>query len=427
MLVKFDKDIFARESDIHMPCDLHGEKNEAYSFFVDFNRLPKEIPQKIKLLLYRPERMARLQLAYHRLAILLNNDWQKRVHDRREWEYNKNRRLDWHQRQVAKTEEEYQLIDSICKQVDKDLQIKGEDGMREISDALADTTVPIENYTDVRDWYKPLLTRLIEQRRKTPKAERLQKFRNDSVDEVDTTDLENWTVRGQFLDDEGNFAGQGPFDKPADSLSWKLDKKRNAEFQAQRRIQDRISMLYSEDELNEVEEEDRPDTSRNMREEREKREQSRLRRKEKLASMTPEEIRLEKKHQIFKILQEENDKQRGYESDSHSSQSDVSDEEFDLLARMSEDENPSEYPKRSDFKTPTEEKSFAGFEKNLKHERKRFFDRHRLDMAKMYFTEEKGMSLREFKKIFKIEMEENPERYSIASPIDNHGNNYAKI
>ena len=75
MLVKFDKDIFARESDIHMPCDLHGEKNEAYSFFVDFNRLPKEIPQKIKLLLYRPERMARLQLAYHRLAILLNNDW----------------------------------------------------------------------------------------------------------------------------------------------------------------------------------------------------------------------------------------------------------------------------------------------------------------------------------------------------------------
>ena len=30
-----------------------------------------------------------------------------------------------------------------------------------------------------------------------PKAERLEKFRNDSVDEVDTTDLENWCIRGQ--------------------------------------------------------------------------------------------------------------------------------------------------------------------------------------------------------------------------------------
>jgi len=57
---------------------------------------------------------------------------------------NKNRRLDWHQRQVVKTEEEYQLIDSLCKHIETDLRITSEDGMREISDALADTTVPIE-------------------------------------------------------------------------------------------------------------------------------------------------------------------------------------------------------------------------------------------------------------------------------------------
>ena len=57
---------------------------------------------------------------------------------------NKNRRLDWHQRQVVKTEEEYKLIDSLCKNIETDLRITSEDGMREISDALADTTVPIE-------------------------------------------------------------------------------------------------------------------------------------------------------------------------------------------------------------------------------------------------------------------------------------------
>lgn len=30
-----------------------------------------------------------------------------------------------------------------------------------------------------------------------PKSERLAKFRNDSVDEVDTTDLENWVLKGR--------------------------------------------------------------------------------------------------------------------------------------------------------------------------------------------------------------------------------------
>ena len=29
--------------------------------------------------------------------------------------------------------------------------------------------------------------------------ERLEKFRNDSVDEVDTTDLENWRMRGRYV------------------------------------------------------------------------------------------------------------------------------------------------------------------------------------------------------------------------------------
>lgn len=28
-----------------------------------------------------------------------------------------------------------------------------------------------------------------------PKEERVAKFRNDSVDEIDTTDLENWTLK----------------------------------------------------------------------------------------------------------------------------------------------------------------------------------------------------------------------------------------
>lgn len=46
-----------------------------YSFFVNFERLPANIPEKIKQLLYRPERMARLNQAYHRITLVLKNDW----------------------------------------------------------------------------------------------------------------------------------------------------------------------------------------------------------------------------------------------------------------------------------------------------------------------------------------------------------------
>lgn len=38
---------------------------------------------------------------------------------------------------------------------------------------------------------------MIRERRKIPKEERL-KMRQDSVDEVDTTDLENWVYRPDF-------------------------------------------------------------------------------------------------------------------------------------------------------------------------------------------------------------------------------------
>jgi len=58
------------------------------------------------------------------------------------------------------------------------------------------------------------------------------------------------------------------------------------------------------------------------------------------------------------------------------------------------------------------------FEADLRAEYKRIFARHRIDFAKMYFEKDGGYTLREFKKIMKIEIEENPERYTIQSPND---------
>ena len=87
-------------------------------------------------------------------------------------------------------------------------------------------TTSIEKYQDLNDWYKPMLSRIIEDRRKMTKEERLQKFRNDSVDEVDTTDLEDWTIRGLYRDAEGEFAAQGQTGvKPKHNLNFRLSQR----------------------------------------------------------------------------------------------------------------------------------------------------------------------------------------------------------
>ena len=51
-------------------------------------------------------------------------------------------------------------------------------------------------------------------------------------------------------------------------------------------------------------------------------------------------------------------------------------------------------------------------------EYKRLFTRHRIDFAKLYFGKDGGYTLREFKKWYKLEMEENPERYTLADRAD---------
>ena len=67
---------------------------------------------------------------------------------------------------------------------------------------LTDVEIPGLKLTDHRDWYQSQLQKLINERRKIPKEERIKRFRNDSVDEVDTTDLENWALRMRYRRDD---------------------------------------------------------------------------------------------------------------------------------------------------------------------------------------------------------------------------------
>ena len=97
-----------------------------------------------------------------------------------------------------KPKEEFELIDTIVKSIEKELRIS-DDQMVAFKKDATEVEPPIEEYTDYNDWYKPLLAKLIEERRKIPKEERLKLYRNDEIDQVDTTDLENWSFKGSWI------------------------------------------------------------------------------------------------------------------------------------------------------------------------------------------------------------------------------------
>lgn len=108
------------------------------------------------------------------------------------WERNKADRLKWHGRITRKQESELkmcaelaELSEAIFNEANDEANLK----------FMTTADIPGLKLTDHHDWYEPLLSKLIKERRKLPKKERLEKFRNDSVDEVDTTDLENWSFR----------------------------------------------------------------------------------------------------------------------------------------------------------------------------------------------------------------------------------------
>jgi len=52
-------------------------------------------------------------------------------------------------------------------------------------------------------------------------------------------------------------------------------------------------------------------------------------------------------------------------------------------------------------------------EEKMKYETDRLLKRHRFDLAKLYLMKDGGYSLRKFKRIYKREMEENPQKYMI--------------
>ena len=261
------------------------------------------------------------------------------------------------------------------------------------------------------------------------KEERLQKFRNDSVDEVDTTDLEDWTIRGLYRDAEGEFAAEGHNGvKPKHNLNFRLSQRVKFEQQAKQRIIERFDQLYDEDILSIVEvDTDKGEDNQKWEIDLAQRNFDRQRRKEMVASMSPEKLALEKKRMIFKFMKEEMEEENELELDSSSSdlsedierQIDVFESESEQEEKVRAEEELLRQYINARGQLNSDDQNTLYHEIDLMQERKRIFDRHRMDILEKQFKDASPeATLREYKRIFKIEMDENPERYTLKKQDD---------
>ena len=84
MLLDVDKDIFHEEAKMHVKNYL--DHKNPFSNFVDFTRLPEDLPKKAKDLLYRPQKMTKLHQAYCRLVQQLENGYAARKLELEAWQ-----------------------------------------------------------------------------------------------------------------------------------------------------------------------------------------------------------------------------------------------------------------------------------------------------------------------------------------------------
>jgi len=189
-LIKIDKDILndfgKRHPKRHLSINLHDN-------FVDFTRLPiDKIPRDVKQLLYRPQKMKVLYDGYKRLSLIVRSNAMRKLDISYKNHKEKLAKINWEPRRLKKTQQEIDMAEKLWHRIDRFIK----EGKAK-QDAAGTKFNPMMEvaHKNSEHWGEMLIERLLRERRQMPKEERLLKFRNDSVDEVDTTDLENWSLK----------------------------------------------------------------------------------------------------------------------------------------------------------------------------------------------------------------------------------------
>ena len=204
MLMKLDWEIFLPESKMH-PKNYWNPRNE-FDAFVDFTRLPKKLEKNAKMLLYRPQEMAKLKKSFDAVLSAAESEELRRMQEKEQWKEEKYKTLEFYRRPLPKPASEIELIQDLLTYIDDFFEKEAKERAQINKDLKAMRKADPESFSEEMFqikkeeeelFYQDALTKLLKERRKTPKEERI-KMRQDSVDEINTTDLETWVIRPQF-------------------------------------------------------------------------------------------------------------------------------------------------------------------------------------------------------------------------------------
>ena len=197
MLMKLDRMIFLPEGKMHPKNYL--QEND-FDSFVDFSRLPEKINKNAKMILYRPNLMAKLKKSFDAILKEVESDLLRKMEEQEEWKLKKIKALNFWRRHPEKEVEQDKIIQDLLQFID-DFFDKEEAEHKAFKKSRAGQQITPEEFELQKEkedeYYMSALERILKERRKTPKEERL-KMKQDSVDEINTTDLENWTLRENF-------------------------------------------------------------------------------------------------------------------------------------------------------------------------------------------------------------------------------------
>lgn len=168
-------------------------KANPFDAFVDFTKLPADLPKSAKDLLFRPAKMKRLGEVYRELVTTITSNAARNEEEAFAEEQTLGRKVRTQGRYLRKADDEWAMIDKICDHVDSVLM-----NQEPKKDTATVHTALIQNERLLQGkdiYYEGLLEELLTERRLMSKEERLSKHRNDSVDEIDTTDMEEFFDR----------------------------------------------------------------------------------------------------------------------------------------------------------------------------------------------------------------------------------------
>jgi hypothetical protein len=116
MLMKLDRMIFLPEGKMHPKNYL---QTNDFDSFVDFSRLPDKINKNAKMILYRPNLMAKLKKSFDMILKEIQSDLLRKMEEQEEWKLKKIKTLNFWRRHPEKEAEQDKIVQDLLQFIDE--------------------------------------------------------------------------------------------------------------------------------------------------------------------------------------------------------------------------------------------------------------------------------------------------------------------